>query len=76
MPSLLTRKSDKSQDEGYNPGLITTMLLLLPFSTFITIYVIQNSLLTPMSWVLSFVLGLGVVGCYAAITGSKRKSTA
>ncbi len=29
--------------EGYNPDLITTMLLLLPFSTFITIYVVQNS---------------------------------
>ncbi|MEI6622892.1 MAG: HXXEE domain-containing protein [Actinomycetes bacterium] len=62
--------------EGYNPGLITTMLLLLPFSTFITIYVIQNSVLTPIDWVLSVVLGLGVVAGYAVTTGSKRKSAA
>lgn len=59
--------------EGYNPGLITTMLLLLPFSTFIVIYVIQNSVLTPVDWVLAVLLGLGVVAGFAAITGTRRK---
>ncbi|HQZ84186.1 MAG TPA: HXXEE domain-containing protein [Actinomycetota bacterium] len=62
--------------EGYNPGLITTMILLLPFSTFITIYVIQNDVLTSIEWALSVVLGLGVVAGYAVTTGSKRKRTA
>ncbi|MCB0914612.1 MAG: HXXEE domain-containing protein [Actinobacteria bacterium] len=62
--------------EGYNPGLFTTMLLLLPFSTFITIYVIQHDVMSPLDWVLSFVLGLGVVAGFAAITGSRRKVTA
>ncbi|MEI6623754.1 MAG: HXXEE domain-containing protein [Actinomycetes bacterium] len=62
--------------EGYNPGLITTMLLLLPFSTFITIYVIQNNVLSPIDWVLSFVLGLAVFVGFVAITGSRRKSAA
>jgi hypothetical protein len=59
--------------EGYNPGLITTMLLLLPFSTFITIYVIQNDVLSPLDWVLAVLLGMGVVGSFAAITGSRMR---
>ena len=62
--------------EGYNPGLITTMLLLLPFSTFIIIYVIQNGVLSPIDWVLAAVLGIGVVIAMAAVTASKRKRAA
>lgn len=62
--------------EGYNPGLITTMLLLLPFSTFITIYVVQNHVLSGWQWALSIVLGLGVVVGFAAITGSRRRKSA
>jgi hypothetical protein len=55
---------------------ITTMLLLLPFSTFITIYVIQNDVLSTVDWVLAVVLGLGVVAGFAGITGSRRHRSA
>ncbi len=62
--------------EGYNPGLITTMFLLLPFTTFITIYVIQNSVLTPIDWTLAVLMGLGVFIAFLAITRSRRRRAA
>ncbi len=62
--------------EGYNPGLITTMILLLPYSTFIIFYVIQNGILSPLDWVLAALLGIGVVAALVAVTTVKRKRAA
>ena len=61
--------------QGYNPGLITTMVLLLPYGTFMFIYVIANGVLSPLDWVLAVVLSLAVMGTYGGITRSHMKKT-
>jgi hypothetical protein len=46
--------------KAYNPGLVTTLLLLIPYITFVFWYIVANNLFTSMNWILTFVLGIGI----------------
>lgn len=38
----------------YSPGLVTAVLILIPISVYSIIYAAQNNLMSPMSWLYSF----------------------
>ena len=46
--------------KAYNPGLATTLGILIPYITFVFWYIVANNLFTATDWVLTFVLGIGV----------------
>jgi hypothetical protein len=46
--------------KGYNPGLATTLLLLIPYVIFVFYYIIANNLFTTIDWLLTLALGIGV----------------
>jgi len=46
--------------KAYNPGLATTLGLLIPYITFVFWYIVANDLFTTTDWILTFVLGIGV----------------
>ncbi len=46
--------------KAYNPGLATTLVLLIPYITFVFWYIVSSNLFTTADWVLTFILGLGV----------------
>lgn len=46
--------------KAYNPGLATTLVLLIPYITFVFWYVVSRDVFTTIDWVLTFVLGIGV----------------
>ena len=51
---------------SYNPGLITNSFLLLPYATWTLI--VAAGFFTPMDWILSVVVGLGIVAFFATKT--------
>jgi len=46
--------------KAYNPGLATTLGVLIPYITFVFWHIIASSLFTPTDWILTFALGVGV----------------
>jgi len=58
---------------GYNPGLITTIFILIPYCTFVIGYVILAGVFTPLDWILGIGSGLAIPGILFMITGSCRK---
>ena len=46
--------------KAYNPGLATTLVILIPYITSVFWYLVTNNLFTTTDWVLTFVLGFGV----------------
>jgi len=46
--------------KAYNPGLATTLGLLIPYITFVFWYIVSSNLFTPLDWVLTFLLGIGI----------------
>ena len=46
--------------KAYNPGLATTLVLLIPYITFVFWYIVSSNLFTTTDWILSFILGIGV----------------
>jgi hypothetical protein len=62
------------RNKGYNPGLFTTIILLLPYCTLVTWYVIAYHVMTTTDWILSFVLGLGIFGLLLSTTLKKMKA--
>jgi hypothetical protein len=46
--------------KAYNPGLATTLGILIPYITFVFWYIVANNLFTTTDWILTFVLGVGV----------------
>ncbi len=57
--------------KGYNPGLFTTIFLLLPFCTLVTWYVIAYNIMTLTDWILSFAVAAGVILLLLSITFTK-----
>ncbi len=45
--------------QGYNPGFFTTWLILNPFCILTIFYALKFNILTSMSWILAFVVGIG-----------------
>ena len=54
---------------GYNPGIITTILLLVPYMTVLTWHIYTQNLLKPLDWALSF--GIGFLGIILMIGTSR-----
>ena len=46
--------------KAYNPGLATTLGLLIPYITFVFWYIVTSNLFTTTDWVLTFIMGIGV----------------
>ena len=45
--------------QGYNPGFLTTWLILNPFCIVTIFYALKFNILTTMDWILALVLGIG-----------------
>jgi hypothetical protein len=63
------------KSRGYNPGLVTTMLLLIPYCTLVTWYVLTHHVMTTTEWVLSFLLFGFIFVILLSITRSRMKRT-
>lgn len=48
----------QGQQRGYNPGLITTILVLMPYCTLVIGYIILTQAFTPLDWFLGIASGL------------------
>ena len=46
--------------KAYNPGLATTLVLLIPYITFVFWYIVSSNLFTTTDWVLTFIMDIGV----------------
>lgn len=46
--------------KAYNPGLATTLGLLIPYITLVFWYVVASNLFTITDWILTFILGIGI----------------
>jgi hypothetical protein len=58
---------------GYNPGFLTTWLVLNPFCVITIFYAYYIHALSSLDWLLAIVLGVGFIGVLFAKTMSKRK---
>jgi hypothetical protein len=58
---------------GYNPGFLTTWLVLNPFCVITIFYAYYIHALTSFDWLLALILGVGFIGVLLAKTMSKRK---
>lgn len=55
---------------GYNPGLITTIFLLIPYMVVLTWVSITQNILTPLDWGLAFLIGFIGIGMMLIIGNS------
>jgi hypothetical protein len=46
--------------KAYNPGLATTLVLFVPYITFVFWIVVTSKLFSQLDWILTFVLGVGM----------------
>ncbi len=58
---------------GYNPGFLTTWLVLNPFCVITIFYAYYIHALSSLDWLLAVILGVGFIGVLFAKTMSKRK---
>lgn len=58
---------------GYNPGFITTWLVLNPYCVLTIFYALNIHALSSIEWILALILGVGFIGILLAKTNSKRK---
>jgi hypothetical protein len=66
----------QSRHRGYNPGLITTVFVLMPYCTLVIAYIIANGVFTTTDWVLGLVFSVLPVLVMLAITTLRRKHAA
>lgn len=59
--------------QGYNPGFITTFLLLNPFCVLTILYALKFNFLNSTDWILAFVLGIGYIVILMSKTILKRR---
>jgi hypothetical protein len=61
---------------GYNPGLITTIVILMPYCTLVIGYIIAAKVFQPMDWLLGVGCALVIVAGLATITRTRlRRAT-
>ena len=44
---------------GYNPGLITTLFLLIPYVVVLTWVILTQNILSPLEWIYASIVGFG-----------------
>lgn len=63
----------QTRRRGYNPGLVTTVFVLLPYCTLVIAYIIVTGLFTTADWVLGIGVSLLPVLVMLAITMMRRR---
>lgn len=63
----------QTKQKGYNPGLITTILLLMPYNVFVIWYIIKYNVFTQSDWVYGIASGLIVPAILFTITMTRNK---
>ena len=63
----------QGRHRGYNPGLVTTVFVLMPYCTLVIAYIIEAGVFTTLDWVLGIVLSLVPVAVMLTITMTRRK---
>ena len=61
------------KNKGYNPGLVTAVILLMPYCVFVTWYIVHNNLFTPVDWLLGILSGVAVFAAFLATTMTLRR---
>ncbi|MGE5628738.1 MAG: HXXEE domain-containing protein, partial [Solirubrobacterales bacterium] len=64
----------QTKQKGYNPGLVTTILLLMPYSTLVIWYIIKYNIFTQSDWIYAISSGLIVPAILFSITMNRNKS--
>lgn len=63
----------QSRHRGYNPGLVTTVFVLMPYCTMMIAYIIVSGIFTTTDWVLGIGVSLLPVLAMLTITMTRRK---
>jgi hypothetical protein len=63
----------QGRHRGYNPGLITTVFVLMPYCTLVIAYIIIEGLFTPADWLLGLGCSLLPVLVMLAVSLTRRK---
>lgn len=66
----------QSRRRGYNPGLVTTVFVLMPYCTLVIAYIVWKGLFTTTDWVLGIGVSLIPVLAMLTITMTLRKRPA
>jgi Protein of unknown function with HXXEE motif len=61
------------RQRGYNPGLFTTMFVLMPYCTLVLWYVLVHPVMTTTDWILAFAVAAGIPLTLMSITMTRRK---
>ncbi len=59
--------------KAYNPGLVTTLVLLVPYITFVTWYIVAHNLFSPVDWVLTLIVGVGIAASLPSWSLSRNR---
>ena len=63
----------QSRQRGYNPGLVTTIVILMPYCTLVVGYIITARVFQTMDWLLGIGSALAVMAGLLAITLTRLK---
>ncbi|HEX7755257.1 MAG TPA: HXXEE domain-containing protein [Niabella sp.] len=63
----------QKKQKGYNPGLITTIVLLMPYNVFVIWYIIKHNVFTQNDWIYGLASGLIVPVILFSITMTRNK---
>jgi hypothetical protein len=63
----------QGRQRGYNPGLVTTIVILMPYCTLVIGYIILANVFAPLDWFLGIVSGLIVMAVLLTITLTRLK---
>lgn len=63
----------QGRHRGYNPGLITTVFVLMPYCTLMITYIIVKDVFTPADWALGIGVSLLPVLVMLAVSLTRRK---
>ncbi len=63
----------QKKQKGYNPGLITTIVLLMPYNVFVIWYIIKYNVFTQNDWIYGLASGLIVPVILFSITMTRNK---
>ena len=63
----------QSRRRGYNPGLLTTVFVLMPYCTLVIAYIIVKGVFTPADWLLGIGFSVLPVLVMLTVTMTRRK---
>lgn len=63
----------QGKQRGYNPGLVTTIVILVPYCTLVIGYLVLARVFTPLDWLLGIASGLAIPAILSLITLARCK---